>query len=97
LMIRMKRDLKFHVSLLLALICCTSLFAQDRRTQYPTFLSKSYFGLDIGYINYRFSNEQLNQGYHTSNIEVPHAAVRITLLGYRFSKFLSAELNYMRP
>ena len=93
----MKRDLKFHVLLFLASTSFVSIFAQDTRTQYPTFLSKSYFGLDIGYINYRFSNDQLNQGYHTSSIEVPHTAVRITLLGYRFNKNLSAEINYLRP
>ena len=93
----MRGESKFYVSLLLALIFSMSLLGQDTRTQYPTFLSKSYFGLDIGYIDYRFSNDQLNQGYHTSSIEVPHAAVRITLLGYRFNKYISAELNYMRP
>jgi hypothetical protein len=71
--------------------------AQDTHTQLPTFLSKSYFGIDIGYINYPFSNQQLNDGYVTERIEVPHAAVRITLLGYRFNKFLSAEINYLRP
>jgi len=96
-MMLMRGESKFYVSLLLALIFSMSLLGQDTRTQYPTFLSKSYFGLDIGYIDYRFSNDQLNQGYHTSSIEVPHAAVRITLLGYRFNKYISAELNYMRP
>src|SRR6185295_5367574 len=96
-MILMKGQSKFYVSLLPALISFASLFGQDKRTQYPTFLSKSYFGLDIGYIDYRFSNDQLNSGYHTSSIEVPHTAVRITLLGHHFNKYISGELNYMRP
>ena len=87
------------------LLCClwvlllfdSPIFSQDSRTQFPSFLSKSYFGLDIGYINYQFTNEQLNQGYESSSIEIPHAAIRVTLLGYRFNKYVSAELNYLRP
>ena len=71
--------------------------AQDTRTQYPHVLSKAYIGVDVGYINYKFSNAELNPGFKTENIGVPHTAVRITLFGYRFNKYLSAELNYMRP
>jgi len=71
--------------------------AQDSRAQYPGLLSKAYIGVDIGYIDYHFSEKQLNPGFTTTSVSVPHTAVRVTLLGYRFNKYLSAELNYMRP
>ena len=75
----------------------TAVYSQDNRTQYPSFLSRAYFGVEIGYINYPFSNAPLKPGYTSSSVSIPHAAVRVTLLGYRFNKNLSAELNYMRP
>lgn len=71
--------------------------AQDKRAQYPSFLANSYFGVNIGYINYPFSNEHLEAGFTAESVKVPHAAVRINLLGYRFNDYLSAEISYMRP
>ena len=70
---------------------------QRNRAQFSDFLSRSYFGLDIGYINYPFSNDQLKEGFTSESIKVPHTAVRLTLLGYRFNRYLAAEINYMRP
>jgi opacity protein-like surface antigen len=83
--------------ILLFILQYDPVLAQDQRTQYPGVLSKGYFGIDIGYIDYKFSNAQLNTGFTNTTVTVPHTAVRVTLLGYRFSKYLSAELNYMRP
>jgi Lipid A 3-O-deacylase (PagL) len=71
-------------------------FAQDKRTQYPKALINSYFGVNTGYINYHFSERQLEPGYTTTSVRVPHTAVRI-LFGHRFSKYLSAQISYMRP
>jgi hypothetical protein len=71
--------------------------AQDKRYQYPGVLSNSFAGVSIGYINYPFSNAQLEQGYHAASVNVPHAAVRIILFGHEFNKYLSAQLTYMRP
>ncbi|MFZ4400050.1 MAG: acyloxyacyl hydrolase [Bacteroidales bacterium] len=73
------------------------LYAQDSRVQYPSFLSKAYFGVNIGYINYPFSNAHLETGYTAQEVKVPHIAARITLLGYRFNDYLSAQITYMRP
>ena len=75
----------------------TVAIGQRNRTQFSDFLSHTYFGLDIGYINYPFSNHQLKEGFTSESIKVPHTALRVTLLGYRFNKYLSAEINYMRP
>jgi opacity protein-like surface antigen len=72
-------------------------FAQNDRTQYPSFLSNSYFEVHMGYIQYPFSKAQLEPGYNVESVKVPHMAVRVILLGHRFNKYLSAQVSYMRP
>jgi len=51
----------------------------------------------MGYINYPFSSAQLETGYSVEKITIPHIAPRITLFGYQFNKYLSAQVTYMRP
>lgn len=74
-----------------------ALHAQDKRVQYPGALSHAYFSVNIGYLNYPFSNLHLENGYAAEKIIIPHTGVRLTLYGYRFTKNLSAEITYMRP
>ncbi len=74
-----------------------SLNAQDRRYQYPAVLSNSFTGVSVGYINYPFSNSQLEPGYQSASVNVPHTAVRIILFGHEFNQYLSAQITYMRP
>jgi hypothetical protein len=81
----------------LVLLQCLCISAQDKRAQYPAFLSDSYFGVNIGYINYAFSQRQLEPGYVAELVHVPHTAVRIILFGHHFNKYLSAQISYMRP
>src|SRR2546423_1745747 len=71
--------------------------AEDTRAQYPPFLANSFFSINVGYIHYRFSDEQLEPGYHAESIEIPHAAARIGLFGHQFFKYLAAQATYMRP
>ncbi|HEX2606657.1 MAG TPA: acyloxyacyl hydrolase [Flavisolibacter sp.] len=71
--------------------------AQDNRTQYPGGLTNSYFTVNVGYINYPFTNANLEPGYTAQSITIPHVAVRIVLFGHQFNKYLSAEVSYMRP
>jgi hypothetical protein len=73
------------------------ILAQDKRAQYPAILNNSYFGVSIGYINYAFSQRQLEPGYTAESVHVPHTAVRLILFGHRFNKYLSAQISYMRP
>jgi hypothetical protein len=81
----------------------SSLFApdaaprKDTRTEYPRFLADSYVTLSVGSINYPFSNFQLEPGNRVDRISVPHAAVRLVLIGHRFHKYLSGQVSYMRP
>lgn len=70
---------------------------QDTRAQYPKFLSNSYFGVNIGYIDYPFSSASLEPGYTVTSVQVPHVGVRLMLLGHQFTENLSAQISYMRP
>ena len=70
---------------------------QDKQIQYPFLLQKAFFGIDVGSINYPFSNQSLPSGYKAQTITVPHSSVRLTLYGYHFTKNLSARITYMRP
>jgi opacity protein-like surface antigen len=69
----------------------------DRRTQYPAFLTHSYFAVSLGSIHYGFSRRQLQAGFQAAAVEVPHPAARVTLFGHEFNRFLSAQVTYMRP
>ncbi len=79
------------------LLCGVFSTADDNRTQYPAWLANSYFDVNVGYINYPFSQTQLEPGYRADRISIPHAGVRVTLLGHNFNKYLSAQVSYTRP
>jgi len=87
-----------RVSLTVALVVgFLQLSAQYNRAQYPRFLSKSFIGVNMGYINYPFSALQMEPGFKVESIRVPHLAVQVLLLGHHFNKYLSAQISYMRP
>lgn len=79
------------------IITITSANAQDTRSQYPSVLQKSFFGVDFGNLHYPFSNSNLAPGYSAQTIKTPGEGVRLTLFGYHFNKNLSARITYMRP
>src|SRR5438270_201658 len=83
-------------AMLLVLQCCVA-SAQDSRAQYPAFLKNSYIGFHVGYIDYRFSNSQLENGLHAESVQVPHLGVRAFLFGHNFNPYFSAQISYMRP
>lgn len=60
-------------------------------------IKNSYFGVNIGYINYSFSAAQLEPGYTVGAVKIPHIAPRLILYGHQFNKYLSAQISYMRP
>jgi hypothetical protein len=93
---RMKRILRIGICTLILFFGVNGA-AQDKRAQYPGLLRKAYFGIEAGSINYPFTNEHLPDGYTSSDIHIPHLALRLTLLGYRFNDVLSARITYMRP
>lgn len=88
----------YRVALPLVLLHIAALGnTQEVQQQYPLLMQKAFFGVDIGYINYPFSNNNLPGGYSAEAVQVPHTAPRLTLFGYHFTKNLSARITYMRP
>lgn len=88
------------ILLLAALMVTLTLPAQKKKETYgqlPKVLTKAYFEVNVGSINYPFSQDHIEPGYTYLSTEVPHAAVRLILLGYDFSETLSARVSYMRP
>lgn len=73
------------------------LAAQDPRAQFPRFLSRSYIGLNMGYIDYPFSSLQLEPGFQAESIRVPHLALQVLLIGHHITNNLSVQLSYCRP
>lgn len=69
----------------------------EKRIQYPSSLKNSYFGVNIGAINYRFSTTQLENGFTAGSVQVPHPAVRLVIYGHQFNKWFGAQITYMRP
>ena len=91
------RVLRICCPVIAILLRVVLLNAQDDRTQYPEFLSKAYFGLNVGSIGYSFANHHLPSTYSAAEVRVPRVAPRLTLFGYRFTDNLSARITYMRP
>src|SRR5215213_5704395 len=69
----------------------------DTRTQYPAFLTNSYFSFNVGSIGYLFTGRQLEPGFEAESISKPRPAVRVDFFGHRFAKHLLAQVTYMRP
>jgi hypothetical protein len=85
--------------IVLSFLWLNSSFAQDKRFQLPIALQRSFFEANVGSINYNFSESQFETlpDYDFQSVEVPHTAVRLVLYGYKFNKFFSAQISYMRP
>jgi opacity protein-like surface antigen len=71
--------------------------ADDTRTQFPAVLRNSYFSINIGHLDYPFSQQQLQPGFRAATLDIPHAAVRVLLFGHEFNRLLSAQIGYTRP
>jgi opacity protein-like surface antigen len=85
-----------RIFILATLLQGFQLFAEDNRGQYPLLLSNSYLEFNLGYINYPFSNSHLLPGSRAERVRTPHLGMRI-VLGYRFNRYLSAQIGYMKP
>ncbi len=88
-----------NIIIIFFFLCLNSSFAQDERFQLPPLLQKSYFEVNVGSINYNFTQSQLESlpDYEFQSVDVPHTAVRLVLFGYKFNNYLSAQISYMRP
>jgi hypothetical protein len=91
--------LRIFKAILTSVISFTFLIvqAQDEKSQLPVLCTNFYFEMNLGYINYPFSEETLEPSYTLNSVKIPHAAVRIIPVGYEFNKYLAVQLSYMRP
>ncbi len=100
----LKKRALLSFAVILALFATVTLSAQkasssnrgDRR-QVPGFFQRSYFEIGVGYINYNFSQEQLQPGFQLEKVQVPHTSIRLVLLGHQIHPNLHAQITYMRP
>ncbi len=83
--------------IILFLLVLVDLSAQSFRGQYSPAMKNTFFGVNIGSINYPFSTRQLQPGNTVGSVKVPHTAVRLVLVGHEFNKNISAQITYMRP
>jgi hypothetical protein len=91
------------MSLLMMVVGAVSISAQeapdkdDTRTEYPPFLSNSFFTINAGLMLFDFSQQQLQPGFRAQSIDVPHLGVRVDLFGHYFSDYVSVQAIYLRP
>jgi hypothetical protein len=95
--LRFRASVQSTLALALACLPLSFAWAQDERAQYPRFLSNSYIGVSVGYIDYSFSNSQMTAGFKAESIRVPHLSVRALLFGHEFNKSVSGQVSYLRP
>lgn len=89
---------KFVLIISILIVSAFKTFGQDERSQIPLILQKSYFEVNLGYINYPFSSLQMENGYTLdAAVTIPHLAPRLVLWGYHFNDYLAAQITYMRP
>lgn len=74
-----------------------NVFAQENRAQLPGFIAKSYLNVNLGYINFPFSAQQLERGFQAESVEVPHMGIRLVFVGHRFNEYLSGQVSYWKP
>jgi len=71
--------------------------ADDPRAQFPALLRNSYFSVNVGAIDYAFTDAQLQPGFHAGSITIPHTAARVALFGHELTRTISVQGTYMRP
>jgi opacity protein-like surface antigen len=94
------RRVVFTGALIVCVATCASAqqeTSDDTRTQYPAFLTNSYFAINVGRMGNLFSWDQLQPGFQAGSVDIPRLAVRVDLLGHHFSKHVAAQITYMRP
>ena len=69
------------IVLLSVLFNILNLSAQDERSQIPPLLQRSYFEVNLGYINYPFGAAQMEPGYTLESVNILNMAVRLVLWG----------------
>jgi hypothetical protein len=71
--------------------------AQDQPVRLSRFLTNTYIGVQLGSIEYTFSNAQLQPGFQAQSVQVPHFATRFVLIGHEFNKYISGQVSELVP
>ncbi len=89
--------LKRIFGLIVLIVCSTqTIFATRPITQLPSVLSNGYINLQVGGVDYPFSNTTLAPGYKAQSIDKAPTALRLNI-GSNINKYLSAQISLMRP
>lgn len=81
---------------ILLLACHSSSNAADSRKEIPDIFQNSYFGLDLGYTNFNFTNSDLALEYQAESIQNECFGGRI-YLGHYFNPYLALQMSFMFP
>ncbi len=87
------------LAFILSLLCFSNLFAAattDDRTQLPGIFQNSYVGVDLAYLDFAYSNADLNAGYSAGQIKNNLIGASV-YAGHYFNPYLALQLSYMRP
>lgn len=87
---------RFTFIIFFLVLKCNFSRAQDKRSEFPGFLLKNYFGVSIGYLNYFDPAAKLEPGFTAGNIRVPATGLRI-VFGHYINKTFSLQLSDIRP
>ncbi len=92
--------MKFRLFIFLYLFCVAiqSQEKEDERllTQLSSFLSKSYYSINLGGIFYNYGNHNLPEDYSSSSVSRNFFSGRL-LLGHKLNENLAVQFGVMRP
>ncbi len=69
----------------------------DPPAPYPAWLANSYFSVNVGSLSQSFTSRQLEPGFQAASIAEPRLAARVVLFGHEFTRYLAAQITYLRP
>src|SRR5205823_5175319 len=71
-----------------------TIVAADDRTQLPSFLQNSYFGVTGGLAHFAYTDASLEPNFHSTGISRDAFAVRL-YFGHYFNPYLAAQIGFM--
>ena len=81
---------------ILFLTCLSSANAADSRKKIPDIFQNSYFGLDLGYADFNFTNSDLPPEYQAESIQNERFGGSL-YIGHYFNPYLALQMSFMFP
>ena len=79
---------------IVVLLSCSTACVADDRTQLPSFLQNSYFGVTGGLAHFAYTDASLEPNFHSTGISRDVFAVRL-YFGHYFNPYLAAQIGFM--